>query len=80
MAMLPKEQELATKLMLLMGDWPKSARQNMVEWVQDALKEARCDGIVAGLTMADQFIAVSRDLESTKSMIKAALLTAKPEQ
>lgn len=76
MAMLPKEQILATRLSLIMGEWPTESRQNMVEWVQDALKEQRCHGIVAGLEMAEKFLSLTKNRGDVESMIKAAKLAA----
>ena len=57
--MLPKERVLATRLHLAMHDWPKESRENMVEWVRDALKEQREAG--AGISLPD---AVWRSVET----------------
>ena len=76
MGMLPKEKILATRLALAMGDWPRESRQNMIEWVQVALKEQRCHGIVAGLEMAEKFLSLTKNRDDAASMIKAAKLTA----
>lgn len=73
--MLPKEQILATHLMLAMGEWSPEARENMVEWVQAALKEQRCDGIKTGLEMANKYLALAGNIEDAQSMIKVAIAT-----
>lgn len=41
------------------------------------IKDARTDGIVVGLEMADKFLALTKDRSEVATMIKAAILTAR---
>jgi hypothetical protein len=41
------------------------------------VKQARVEGIVAGLEMADKFVALTKSRDDIASMIKVAIATAK---
>ena len=41
------------------------------------LKKARIEGIVAGLEMADKFVALTKDRKEISIMIRAAILAAR---
>ena len=49
------------------------------DMIQAALKRERCDGIIAGLEMAEKFLSLTKSRGDVESMIRAAKLTAQEQ-
>lgn len=51
-------------------------RHRLAKNIDAALKQERCNGIVAGLEMAEKFLSMTKNRSDVESMIRAAKLTA----
>jgi hypothetical protein len=52
-------------------------RDEASKQIKQMIKDARTDGIVTGLEMADKFMSLTKDRKEVASMIKAAIAAAR---